>query len=132
MSFDLKDILSVDGKKKTRKRSLGTRDKQILLERAGYKCEACGRKLTYAEMNVGHKHKAWSKGGATNLRNSACLCYKCNKLQGTDSWSTFMKKLGKSPKSSTSKKTKKTPTKRRKKKKDDDPFAGVLDAPKPR
>jgi hypothetical protein len=24
-----------------------------------------------------------------------CLCYKCNKLQGTDSWKTFLRKLGK-------------------------------------
>jgi hypothetical protein len=23
-----------------------------------------------------------------------CLCYKCNKLQGTDSWATFLKKYG--------------------------------------
>ena len=46
-------------------------------------------------MQVGHK-TAYSKGGGTTLRNSACLCYKCNKLQGTDSWSKFMKKMGKS------------------------------------
>jgi hypothetical protein len=26
------------------------------------------------------------------LRNSVCLCYRCNKLQGTDSWATFLKK----------------------------------------
>ena len=44
-------------------------------------------------MQVGHK-TAWSKGGSTNLRNSICLCYRCNKLQGTDSWATFLKKQG--------------------------------------
>lgn len=49
---------------KPRKRTLGTRDKQILLERAGYKCEACGKTLTYSEMQVGHKN-AYSKGGST-------------------------------------------------------------------
>lgn len=45
-------------------------------------------------MQVGHKI-AYSKGGSTTLRNSVCLCYKCNKLQGTDSWSMFLRKLGK-------------------------------------
>lgn len=78
-----------------RKRSLGTRDRQILWERAKHKCEACGRQIDFTEMQVGHK-TAYSKGGSTTLRNSACLCYKCNKLQGTDSWSTFIKKLGSS------------------------------------
>ena len=46
-------------------------------------------------MQVGHK-TAYSKGGSTTFRNSVCLCYKCNKLQGTDSWSMFLRKLGKS------------------------------------
>ena len=44
-------------------------------------------------MQVGHK-TAWSKRGSTTLANSVCLCYRCNKLQGTDSWATFMKKQG--------------------------------------
>ena len=77
-----------------RKRTLGIRDRQILWERAKHRCEACGKKIDYTEMLVGHK-TAYSKGGSTTLRNSACLCYRCNKLQGTDSWSTFIKKLGK-------------------------------------
>lgn len=77
------------------KRSLGIRDRQILYRRAKGKCEnpACGRKIEFDEMQVGHK-TAWSRGGRTTLRNSVCLCYRCNKLQGTDSWSTFMKKQG--------------------------------------
>jgi len=45
-------------------------------------------------MQVGHKTAA-SKGGKATLRNSVCLCYKCNKLQGTDSWPTFLRKMGK-------------------------------------
>ncbi len=28
------------------------------------------------------------------MKNSVCLCYRCNKLQGTDSWAVFMKKQG--------------------------------------
>jgi hypothetical protein len=45
-------------------------------------------------MQVGHK-TAYSKGGSTTLKNTVCLCYACNKLQGTDSWATFQKKMGK-------------------------------------
>ncbi|MFW9912919.1 MAG: HNH endonuclease [Candidatus Thorarchaeota archaeon] len=80
--------------KRSKKRTLGTRDRQILLERAGYKCEACGKEIRYSQMQVGHK-TAYSKGGEATLGNCVCLCYKCNKLQGTDSWETFLRKLGK-------------------------------------
>jgi ribosomal protein S8E len=75
------------------KRTLGIRDKQILYRNAKGRCEnpACGKKIEYDEMQVGHK-TAWSKGGRTTLKKSVCLCYRCNKLQGTDSWATFMKK----------------------------------------
>jgi hypothetical protein len=85
-----------------KKRTLSSRDRQILWERAGQKCQACGEPITFIEMQVGHK-TAYSKGGSTTLRNSVCLCYKCNKLQGTDSWSKFLKKIGKTPASSESK-----------------------------
>ena len=82
------------GREEKKKRTLGIRDKQILWERAGHKCEACEKEITYPEMQAGHKTAA-SKGGNATLRNCVCLCYKCNKLQGTDSWKTFLKKLGK-------------------------------------
>jgi len=77
------------------KRALGTRDKQILYRNAKGRCQnpACNKKIDYDEMQVGHK-TAWSRGGSTTLRNSVCLCYRCNKLQGTDSWAVFMKKQG--------------------------------------
>ena len=69
-------------------------------------------------MQVGHG-RAYSKGGATTLANSACLCYRCNKLQGTGSLETLKKKLagtyGKRTKKPTGKK-KKTTRKRK------DPF----------
>ncbi|HLC67455.1 MAG TPA: HNH endonuclease signature motif containing protein [archaeon] len=76
-------------------RTLGIRNKQILYRRAKGKCEACGRKIDFDEMHSGHKNAA-SKGGSATLRNSVCICARCNKLQGTDSWATFMKKMGKS------------------------------------
>jgi len=75
------------------KRTLGIRDKQILYRNAKGKCEnpACGKKIEFDEMQVGHK-TAWSRGGRTTLKSCVCLCYRCNKLQGTDSWATFLKK----------------------------------------
>jgi len=76
------------------RRTLGIREKQILWERAGHKCQACEKEITFPEMQVGHKTAA-SKGGNATLRNCVCLCYKCNKLQGTDSWKSFLKKMGK-------------------------------------
>lgn len=99
------------------KRTLGIRDKQILYRRAKGRCEACGRKIDFDEMHAGHKNPA-SKGGSATLRNSVCICARCNKLQGTDSWATFMKKMGKSKTTSVTsskrkKTTKKKPTKRK-------------------
>jgi len=84
------------------RRTLSIRDRQILWERAGHKCQACGKKLDFTEMQVGHKTAA-SKGGRATLRNSVCLCYRCNKLQGTDSWNVFLKKMGKQPETSKTK-----------------------------
>ena len=77
------------------KRTLGIRDKQILYERSQHKCEnpACGKEIEFSEMQVGHK-KAYSKGGNTTLKNSVALCWRCNKLQGTDNWEVFLKKQG--------------------------------------
>ncbi len=81
----------------TKRRTLGIRDKQILWEKSGHKCEACGKGIDFTEMQSGHKVAA-SKGGTATLRNSVCLCYRCNKLQGTDSWQVFLKKMGKKTK----------------------------------
>jgi len=77
------------------KRTLTERERQILYERAGHKCEnpAHAKKIEYSEMQVGHK-KAYSKGGSTTLKNSVALCYRCNKLQGTDNWEVFLGKQG--------------------------------------
>lgn len=75
------------------KRTLGIRDKKILYRNAKGRCEnpACGKRIDFDEMQVGHK-TSWSKRGRTNLANSKCLCWRCNNLQGTDSWATFLKK----------------------------------------
>ena len=77
------------------KRTLGIRDRQILFERSHHKCEnpTCGKDIEFSEMQVGHK-KAYSKGGVTTLKNSVALCWRCNKLQGTDNWQVFLKKQG--------------------------------------
>jgi 5-methylcytosine-specific restriction endonuclease McrA len=99
-----------------KKRTLGIRDKQILYERAKGKCEACRKKIEFSEMQTGHKTAA-SKGGSATLRNSVCLCYKCNKLQGTDSWATFIRKIGKSKTRTVTSGKKRKPTKKKPKRK---------------
>ncbi|OGI12216.1 hypothetical protein A3K64_02695 [Candidatus Micrarchaeota archaeon RBG_16_36_9] len=98
------------------KRTLGIRDKQILYRRTKGRCEACSRKIDFDEMETGHKNAA-SKGGSATLRNSVCLCSRCNKLQGTDSWATFMKKMGKSKTTSVTSSKRKKLTKRKTKRK---------------
>ena len=75
----------------SRKRTLSIRDKQIVYDRARGKCENCHKKISFTEMQLGHKNRAFSRGGSTSTRNSACLCYGCNKKQGTDTWKTFQK-----------------------------------------
>lgn len=100
--------------KKSGKRTLGIRDKQILYRRAKEKCEGCGRKIGFDEMHSGHKNAA-SKGGSATFRNSVCICARCNKLQGTDSWATFMGKMGKSDIRSVTSSKKRRSTKRKSK-----------------
>jgi len=108
--------IQVGSKKESR--TLGIRDKQILYRNANKRCQnhKCLRKIDFDEMQVGHK-KAYSKGSKTNLKNSVCLCWRCNKLQGTDSWDKFLKKQG------IKKKVKKTTKKVKKKPKTNDPFS---------
>ncbi len=77
------------------KRTLGIRDKQILYDEiAKGKCQNCGSEIKFSDVQVGHK-TAYSKGGSTRQKNSVALCYRCNKLQGTDSWEAFQRKQGK-------------------------------------
>ncbi len=77
------------------KRTLGITDKKILYRNAKGRCQnpACGKAIEFDEMQVGHK-TAWSKGGRTTFKNSVCLCHRCNDLQGTKSWTTFLNKQG--------------------------------------
>lgn len=77
------------------RRALGIRNKQILYDEiAKGKCQNCGTEIKFSEMQVGHR-TAYSKGGSTTLKNSVALCYRCNKLQGTDSSEAFQRKQGK-------------------------------------
>ena len=112
------------------KRTLGIRDKQILYRRARGRCEVCGRKIEFDEMHSGHKNPA-SKGGSATLRNSVCLCARCNKLQGTDNWATFMRKMGKSKTTSvTSVKRKKSAKRRQRKRREYNPLIPQIRMPK--
>ena len=82
------------GDEESSKRSLTIREKKILYTRANGKCELCGELISFLEMQVGHKIAA-SRGGSATLRNMVALCFKCNNLQGTDSWKRIREKLGK-------------------------------------
>jgi len=75
--FDFDDASDRDSK-----RSLTQNERQILWLNAHKKCEnpACGKKVEYIDMQVGH-NTAWSKNGRTTLKNCVCLCYGCNKRQ---------------------------------------------------
>ena len=119
----------------TKKRTLGQRDKQILWSQANHKCQNpyCPRKgkhIEFNEMQIGHK-TAFSRGGNTTLKNSVCLCYSCNKLQGTDSWEKFLKKQAQAkiqgelrkPRTKTPKSISKTPRSRQPRVKEFNPFA---------
>jgi len=91
---------------KRTKRTFGIRDKQILYRNAKGRCQnpACGKRIEFDEMQVGHKRAA-SRGGKATFKNCVCLCARCNRAQGTDSWIVFMKKQGIMPESSGTKKT---------------------------
>ena len=84
-------------KKTTKRRGLGIKDKQILYDTNKGRCQCCKKKIDYSEMQVGHKI-AVAKGNkkSLTLRGSLCLCYRCNKLMGTDNWNIFKKKYCKS------------------------------------
>lgn len=76
------------------RRTLSQRDKEILYRNANFRCQNCGNHIEFDEMEIGHK-TAWARGGRTTFKNSVCLCHRCNRLQGTDSWATFQKKQNK-------------------------------------
>ena len=88
------------GKKKSSSKTLGERDKGILHKLAKKRCENCGRKLDYKEMQAGHK-LARARGHKASLKNSVCLCWSCNRDQGTDSWKVFRRKQNKPTTSAT-------------------------------
>ncbi len=73
-------------------RSLGVRDKKSLYVKCHRKCGACGKKIHYDEMQVGHR-TAWARGGKTTFNNSVALCWSCNNNMGTQKYESYMKKM---------------------------------------
>ena len=59
-------------------RSVSEQQKRVLLEKAGWKCQICGKSLTLAEAHVDHIIP-FSKGGKTSPENLQILCEECNK-----------------------------------------------------
>jgi 5-methylcytosine-specific restriction endonuclease McrA len=72
------------------RRSLNSREKEWLWEHAKRRCEACGRKLDFKEMQIGHK-TAYARGGATKLTNSVCLCPNDNRRQRIMPFKKFLR-----------------------------------------
>ena len=97
--------MDIWGDDRVSKGTLNTSEKQKLYLNAKKRCENCGKKIDYTFMEVGHKNKVYSLGERTTLANSVCLCHKCNKLQGMDSWATFQKKQRKQDSKTTTKKS---------------------------
>ncbi len=84
----------VKDSKRDNHRSLSASDKQILFNKANYRCQnpychTKGRKLIYSELTAGHGD-AWSKGGPTTPENSVALCYACQRMQSTKTWKEFL------------------------------------------
>ncbi len=52
--------------------------KMQALERAGYRCEKCGKKVTISTCEAHHKTSVLS-GGSDNLSNCQILCIDCHK-----------------------------------------------------
>jgi hypothetical protein len=77
------------------RRTLGIRDREILYRTSKGRCQnpGCGKKIDFDEMQVGHR-TTWARGSRTTLNNSVCLCYRCKKLQGTDSLAVLISKRG--------------------------------------
>jgi 5-methylcytosine-specific restriction enzyme A len=51
--------------------------KQQALQRAGYKCEKCGKSLTMASAEAHHKTSV-AAGGSDSLSNCQILCHDCH------------------------------------------------------
>ena len=87
--------MDIWGADRVSKGMLTTKDKQKLYLNAKKRCENCGKKIDFYEMEIGHRKKIYSIGERTTLADSLCICRACNKKQGLDSWATFQKKQGK-------------------------------------
>ena len=88
-------IMDIWGADRVSKGMLTAKDKQKLYLNAKKRCENCGKKIDFYEMEIGHRKQVYSLGERTTLADSLCLCRTCNKQQGLDSWATFQKKQGK-------------------------------------
>lgn len=62
------------------KRVFSRKQRRQLAILSGFRCEACGTKLT-PSLHGDHV-KPYSRGGSTTLRNGQALCAKCNLIKG--------------------------------------------------
>jgi 5-methylcytosine-specific restriction endonuclease McrA len=62
------------------RRTFSRKQRLYLAILAGFRCEACGEKLT--QSLHGDHVQPFSKGGLTHLRNGQALCRQCNLMKG--------------------------------------------------
>lgn len=66
---------------KTRRKPIPSGLRYDVLQRANFRCEACGVSAKDARLEIDHKIPV-SKGGLTTLRNLQVLCRSCNRGKG--------------------------------------------------
>jgi len=74
-----KGIVSQNGTARRKTFSQDTR--KMIYDRAGGRCELCGRKILFEDMTLDHIQPL-AKGGSNDVDNLAATCYQCNLLKG--------------------------------------------------
>ena len=104
----IKSLNLLGASKSKRKRQLTNAQKIFCWENNPHKCYICNKKVSkFSDAEFDHK-RAYSKGGATNLKNVKIVHRQCNRLKGKKSLSETKKLLGIESKSKKKRKSKKT------------------------
>lgn len=88
--FDVKR--DSNGKIKRKKYSQDTR--KLIYNRAGCRCELCGRNLLFEDVTIDHVIPL-SKGGIDNVENLACVCYEDNQFKNNILPEDFLERITK-------------------------------------
>lgn len=81
-----------NGKIKRKQYSQDTR--KLIYNRAGCRCELCGRKLLFEDATIDHVIPL-SKGGIDDVENLACVCYEDNQFKNNILPEDFLERITK-------------------------------------